>query len=164
MLGLPVLFLHHWKQTFYLHCIHRKKKWSHFDLKNWVTSGSKIWPGIPSNFRIFESNWLDIESNWQFDSQYRVNLTQIIHLIHQWLNFLGQNDFIFFFQCSILLKTPAAGLPVDCDGLCIRSTGTLQDIKELLCESLEWRAIWRTLFLHRNYIKLGTKSECFCGN
>ena len=67
------------------------KKWSHFDLKSWVTGGTKIWPGIPNNWRIFESNWLDIESQidnltliieliWlsissQFDSQYRVNLT-----------------------------------------------------------------------------------------
>ena len=41
---------------------HWKKKWSHFDLKSWVTGGSKIRPGIPTNWRIFESNWLDIES------------------------------------------------------------------------------------------------------
>ena len=37
-----------------------KKKWSHFDLKSWVTSGTKIRPGIPSNWKIFESNWLSI--------------------------------------------------------------------------------------------------------
>ena len=45
------------------------KKWSHFDLKSWVTGETKIWPGIPSDWRIFESNWLDIESkfaNWGF--------------------------------------------------------------------------------------------------
>ena len=41
-----------------------KKKWSHFDLKNWVTGGTNIQPGIPSNWRIFESNWLDIESQF----------------------------------------------------------------------------------------------------
>ena len=45
---------------------HWKKKWSYFDLKSWVTGGTKIRPGIPSNSRIFESNWLDILS--QFDS------------------------------------------------------------------------------------------------
>ena len=38
----------------------------HFDLKSWVTGGSKIRSKIPNNWRIFESNWLDIES--QFDS------------------------------------------------------------------------------------------------
>ena len=43
-----------------------KEKWSHFDLNSWVTAGTKIWPAIPSNCRIFESKWFDIES--QFDS------------------------------------------------------------------------------------------------
>ena len=42
--------------------IHWKKKRSHFDLKNWVTGGKKIRLVIPSNWRIFESNWLDIKS------------------------------------------------------------------------------------------------------
>ena len=42
--------------------IHWKKKWSHFYLKSWVTRGTKIWPWIPSNWRIFELNWLNIES------------------------------------------------------------------------------------------------------
>ena len=57
--------------------LHWKKKWSHFDLKSWVTGGTKIRPGIPSNWIIFESIWLDIESqfNFQIDSQFRVNLT-----------------------------------------------------------------------------------------
>ena len=40
----------------------KEKKWSHFDLKNWVTGATKIQPRILSNWRIFESNWLDIES------------------------------------------------------------------------------------------------------
>ena len=31
-----------------------------FDLKSWVTGGTKIWTRIPSNWRIFESNWLKI--------------------------------------------------------------------------------------------------------
>ena len=44
--------------------VHWKKKLSHFDLKSWVTDGTKIWLGIPSNWRIFESNWLDIEAQF----------------------------------------------------------------------------------------------------
>ena len=54
---------------------HWKKKLSQVDLKSWVTGGTKIRPGIPSNWRIFEWNWLLISS--QFDSQYRVNFTQV---------------------------------------------------------------------------------------
>ena len=30
-------------------------------LKDWVTGGTKIQPRIASNWRIFESNWFDIE-------------------------------------------------------------------------------------------------------
>ena len=37
------------------------EKWCHFDLKSWITGGTKIRPGIQSNWRIFESNWLGIE-------------------------------------------------------------------------------------------------------
>ena len=84
--------------------IHCQKKLSHVDLKNWVTGGTKIRPGIPSSWRIFESNFdsqyrvnltLNIGSIWlsisgQFDSQYRVNLTLNIGLI--WLSISGQFD------------------------------------------------------------------------
>ena len=63
--------------------LHWKKKWSHFDLKSRVTCGSKILPGIPSNWRMFESNWLDIES--QIDSILIVKLTI-------WLSILSQFD------------------------------------------------------------------------
>ena len=87
------------------------KKWGHFDLKSWVTGGTKIHPGIPSNWRIFESNWLDIESQmysilrvtstqyWesirldiesQFDSILRVNLTRYWESI--WLDIESQFD------------------------------------------------------------------------
>ena len=38
------------------------KKWSNFDLKSWVTCETKIRPRIPSNWRIFESNWVYSES------------------------------------------------------------------------------------------------------
>ena len=64
---------------------HWKKKWSHCDLKCWVSSGAMIRPGIPSNWRIIESNWLDIErtlnicKNHQEYFQCRVNLTQIFY-------------------------------------------------------------------------------------
>ena len=106
--------------------MHWKKKWSHVDLKSWVTGVTKIWPRIPSNWRIFESNWLDIENQidiltlniksiWlsissQFDSQYRVNLTQIFSnytefrvefWFRQRLNFLGQNDSIFSLSVQV---------------------------------------------------------------
>ena len=61
--------------------VHWKKKWSLFDLKSWVNDSSmtKIRPLIHSNWRIFESNWLSISS--QFDS-----------------TFLRQNDTIFSFS------------------------------------------------------------------
>ena len=51
-----------------------KEKWSHFDLKSWVTGGTKIRPVIPSNWKIFESNWLSISS--QFDS----NILQLLRI------------------------------------------------------------------------------------
>ena len=51
-----------------------KKKWNHFDLKNWVTGGTKIRPEIPSNWRIFDLNWLSISS--LFDS----NILQILRI------------------------------------------------------------------------------------
>ena len=50
-----------------------KEKMSHLTKKFWVTGGTKIRPEIPSNWRIFEWNWLDIESH--FDLQYRVIFT-----------------------------------------------------------------------------------------
>ena len=58
---------------------HWNKKRSHFDLKSWVTGCTKIRPGIPSNWRIFELKWLEIDSQYRvkIDSQYRVNFTQI---------------------------------------------------------------------------------------
>ena len=61
-----------------------KKKWSHFDLKSWVTGGTKIRPGIPSNWRIFESNWLDIESQFwnqlSTSSQFYSNILQLLEI------------------------------------------------------------------------------------
>ena len=65
-----------------------KQKMKSFDLKSWVTGGTKIRPGIPSNWRIFESNWLDNESQF----------------LNEWtLKFLGQNGSIFSFSvlCSL---------------------------------------------------------------
>ena len=55
--------------------LHWKKKLSQFDQKSWVTGGTKIRPRIPSNWKIVESNWLDIESQIV-----RVNLTHFIYL------------------------------------------------------------------------------------
>ena len=84
---------------------HWKKEWSHFNPESWVTDWTKIRPGIQSNWRIFQSNWLSISSQFETHSQYRVNLTQIFSnysesqvefQFRQWLIFLGQNYFIFF--------------------------------------------------------------------
>ena len=52
--------------------IHWKRKWSHFDLKSWATDEIKIRSVIPSDWRIFESNWLLVSS--QFDS----NILQLL--------------------------------------------------------------------------------------
>ena len=73
--------------------ITKRKKRSHFDLKSWVTGGTKIRPEIPSNWRIFES----ISS--QFDS----NILQWLE-ISGWIlvplvtQLLGQNYSIFSFS------------------------------------------------------------------
>ena len=74
-----------------------RKKLSHFDMKSWVTCGTKIRPRKEGNYRIFESNWLNIKSpidstlkpNWlnitsPIDSTLRVQLTQ--HWESNWLN------------------------------------------------------------------------------
>ena len=60
----------------------REKKLSLFNIKSWVTCGTKIRHGKVGNNRIFESNWLNIES--QIDSTLRVKLTQ--HWESNWLN------------------------------------------------------------------------------
>ena len=41
-----------------------RKKWSHFDLKSWVTGGTRVRFWIPSNQRIYDLNWLDIASHF----------------------------------------------------------------------------------------------------
>ena len=77
--------------------VHREKKLTYFDLKSWVTGGTKIWPGKVNNWRIFESIWLScVESIWlscvepiwlstlsHLDSQCWVNLTLNVESI--WL-------------------------------------------------------------------------------
>ena len=65
-----------------------EKNFSHFDLNSWVTGGTKIRPGEVDNWRIFESNWLNIVC--QIDSTLRVKLTQ--HWESNWLNFKSQID------------------------------------------------------------------------
>ena len=83
-------------------CSHWKKKWNHFDLKSWVSGGTKIRPGIPTNWRIFESTWLDIESQFdpgfrvigeylrQIDSQYWGKST--LNIESNWISILSQID------------------------------------------------------------------------
>ena len=59
-----------------------RKKTSHFGLKSWVTGGTKIRPGMTSYWRIFESNWLDIESQivnrFDVESQFDSNILQLL--------------------------------------------------------------------------------------
>ena len=72
------------------HAMGWKKKLSHFDLKNWVTGGTKIQPGI----------WIIGEYLSQIDSILRVNFNYSESLVEfqsrLWLIFLGQHDYIFF--------------------------------------------------------------------
>ena len=72
------------------HSVARKEKMESFWPKSWVTGGTKFRPGIPSNWRIFESYWLDIES--QMDSILRVNLTR--YWESNWLDIESQFDSI----------------------------------------------------------------------
>ena len=65
-----------------------QKKLSHFDIKGWVTCGTKIRLDKVGNWRIFESNWFNIKS--QIDSPLRVKLTQ--HWESSWLNIESQID------------------------------------------------------------------------
>ena len=74
-----------------------KEKMESFWPKCWVAGGTKIWPGIPSNNNI--GNYLSqidsvlivklAQSNWKFDSQNRVDLTQIFY------NFSSASDSTF---------------------------------------------------------------------
>ena len=74
-----------------------------FDLKSWVTRGTKIWPGIPSKERIFESKWLAASSqyNWKIlqllGIACRILVPPVIQLFRsKWLH--------FFFQWSALVS------------------------------------------------------------
>ena len=48
----------------FLETAQKKKKLSKFDLKSWVSDRTIIRPGILSNCRIFESNWLEMSSQF----------------------------------------------------------------------------------------------------
>ena len=109
-----------WNQPYHLFSLsinselHWKIKWSHFDLKSWVTEGTNIQPAILSDWRIFESNWLDIESQiklrvnkkWlSLSSQFDSNILLLLGIpvefsFRQWLNYLGQNNYIFSFSAN----------------------------------------------------------------
>ena len=65
-----------------------RKKIKSFWHKKLVTCGTKIRPGKVGNWRIFESNWLNIES--LIDSTLRVKLAQ--HWESSWLNIESQID------------------------------------------------------------------------
>ena len=63
-------------------------KLSHFDFKSWVTGEIIIRLGKVSNWRIFESIWILMLS--QFDSQCWINLTLNVEPI--WLSTLSQSN------------------------------------------------------------------------
>ena len=73
-----------------------RKKWSHFDLKSWVTGGTQIRPGIPRNWRIFESNWLDIESQLKKLRIFESNWLDIESQFKIWLSISSQFDWNTF--------------------------------------------------------------------
>ena len=84
------------------------KKWSHFDLQSWVTGRTKIRSGIPSNCRIFESIWLDIESQLKnrvsISSQFHSNIVQLLGIVGRILvppvTQLFRSKWLYFiFQC-----------------------------------------------------------------
>ena len=69
--NLAFSFINHWKIT-----------WSHF------TGGTIILLGIPSNWRIFVSNWLDIFSQFDFQSRGRILVPPVIQPFRlKWLHF-----------------------------------------------------------------------------
>ena len=73
--------------------VHREKKFSHFDLKTWVTGRIKIQPNfLGQNDSIFSLS-APREKNSQFDPK-----TWVTGGTKIWPNFLGQNDSIF---CSV---------------------------------------------------------------
>ena len=97
--------------------LHWKKKRSHFDLKCWVTDGTKIRPDIQSNWRIFESIWLTISS--PFDS----NIIQLLEIsgrilvppatqlfrskwFHFFFQWIGQSYFLWLFNFSYSNERP----------------------------------------------------------
>ena len=100
-----------------------KKKLSHFRLKSWVNCETKIWPGIPSNWRIFESNWLSISS--QFNSKHilqllgipgRILVLPVTQLFRsKWPPFFSLLKLKVMIRCLV-----QRGTPVSCPNLCMK--------------------------------------------
>ena len=89
--------------NFFASCTERKKM-NHFDLKNWITSGTKIWPKKFNHWQnknltqIFKSKWLNFFASCterkishfdlkKFKHWQNGNLTQIFG--SKWLNFFA---------------------------------------------------------------------------
>ena len=77
--------------NFFASCTERKKM-NHFDLKNWITGGTKIWPKfLGQNDSIFSLSFTERknESFWpkKFNHWQNKNLTQIFK--SKWLNFFA---------------------------------------------------------------------------
>ena len=86
--------------------ITERKKWSHLDLKSWVTVGTKIWPGIPSNCIIFESNWLYIES--PFKLTHLKKISQIYVSIYMYIFILALNIYSIWLKYSPITRNPGS--------------------------------------------------------
>ena len=99
-------------------CIHWNKKGSQFDLKSWVTGGTKIRPGISSNWRTVDVNWLDIECQFKLTFNIesisfkyspitripgRILVPPVTQLfMSKWLPFFFQWSFLQFLSGSLL--------------------------------------------------------------
>ena len=137
--------------------LHRKKNWSHFDLKSWVTGGTEIRPGIQSTWvkltRYWESkNWRSISS--QFDS----NILQLL------LGISGQTSvppvaqlfrskwFQFFFRCMRFSATKTSERKVLLlFQKCERSNIEVKRVQR------EWKFYWKDqpkLWSHKDHFPL----------
>ena len=79
-----------------------KRKWSLWH-KIWVTGGTKIWPGIPSNWRIFEPHWLGVVKTLNIESIWLNYILQLLGIPGQILvslvTQLFRSKWQHFFQC-----------------------------------------------------------------
>ena len=81
-----------------------KEEMESFWPKSRVISGSKIWHGIVSNWRLFESNWIDIH----IESNSVLPMTQLFR--SKWLDFFFQSTAYSTFQSIVCTIGQTFGL------------------------------------------------------